>query len=481
MPNMAEGEGELPVTDAGGEQFSRKFEGRLVRHRVLIDDPGMAGELSAKGYGDKGEGPLSLRLYEALHLMRLGWLTVKGPKQVASTFQDVVKRSLAEDAKGWTKFLVYRDLRSRGYVVREGYGLAADLRIYPRGEYGKNPAKYVVIPINEGGDLKVLTLQKMIDAVYRMGKEPIVAVVERRGEAIYYQGLEDGVRGPLTASGYISITRPVNSLMIGLAVLVGEAVAVSTIRLELATLMGYLTGVLITAFSMVINDMLDFEVDRANAAKRPLVVGSVSMSGAKILSVALLLAGLATSAYTGVATFAIAAIFSAVATLYNWKLKERGFSGNVAVALSMMIPFIYGGVLAQGVRWSPVLDMMALTAFLAGLGREVIKGIIDVEGDALRNVRSLARSKGDRYAGAVGAVFFLAAVGSSLVPPLLVMTSAFYDVVIGATDLLFVGLALFVMRSHTKEDARRAKRLALLGMFTGMVGFILQGLLGGTV
>ena len=285
----------------------------------------------------------------------------------------------------------------------------------------------------------------------------------------------------MTASGYLSLTRPINSLMIGLAVLVGEAVAISTIKLDGVTLVGYLTGVFIAAFSMVINDVLDFQVDKANGAKRPLVVGSVTMSGAKVLAVVLLASGLASSAYAGLATFAIAAAFAAVATLYNWKLKERGFSGNLAVALSMMIPFIYGGVMVEGLKWNPLLDMMALTAFLAGVGREVVKGITDVEGDALRNVRSIARARGERLAGGVGAAFFLAAVGTSLVPPLVLRTSLFYDVVIGATDVLFVGLAAFVIMKNGKEDAREAKRLALVGMLTGMVGFILQGLLGGAV
>jgi len=283
----------------------------------------------------------------------------------------------------------------------------------------------------------------------------------------------------LTASGYIAMTRPVNSLMIGLAVLVGEAVAISTIRLDLASLAGYLTGVFITAFSMVINDMLDYDVDKANGAMRPLVQGTASMAGAKALSAALLAAGLLCSLYTGLATFLIAAVFACVATLYNWKLKERGFPGNVAVALSMMIPFIYGGVLVQGIRWNPVLDMMAMTAFLAGVGREVIKGITDVEGDSLRNVKSIARTKGAKAAGYTGAFFFLAAVCSSLVPALTMRTSVYYDVVIGATDLLFIGLAFYVTRKTTKEDARLAKELALVGMFTGMVGFLLQGLFGG--
>jgi tRNA-intron endonuclease len=194
---MAEGEAEeQPRADSGAEQFSRKFEGRLKGYRVMVDDEAMAGELSQKGYGEREGRLLSLKLYEAIHLTRLGWLSVKGRGKEELSFQELVRRSLREDPKAWTKFLIYRDLRSRGYVVREGYGLAADLRVYPRGEYGKNPARFVVIPINEGGDVKVSALQKMIDAVYRMGKEPIVAVVERRGEAIYYRASKMVFEGP---------------------------------------------------------------------------------------------------------------------------------------------------------------------------------------------------------------------------------------------------------------------------------------------
>jgi tRNA-intron endonuclease len=198
-PRMAE---EVKPTDefvrieAGTEQFSRKFEGQLNRFAVIVDDGAMAEELSRKGYGNKEEKALSLKLYESLHLVRLGWLSVKAPDGADVSFEAIVQRSIHEDPLGWTKFLVYRDLRSRGYVAREGYGLAADLRVYPRGEYGRNPAKFVVIPINEGGDVKLSKLQKMIDAVYRMGKEPIIAVVERRGEAIYYRASKMVFEGP---------------------------------------------------------------------------------------------------------------------------------------------------------------------------------------------------------------------------------------------------------------------------------------------
>lgn len=283
----------------------------------------------------------------------------------------------------------------------------------------------------------------------------------------------------MTLSGYLSLIRPVNSLMIGLAVLVGEAVATSTVRLDATTVMGFLTGVFITGFSMIINDVLDFEVDKANAARRPLVMGTVRLGGAEAMAGGTLILGLSASLYTGLTTFTVAAVFAGVATLYNWKLKERGFSGNVAVALSMMIPFIYGGVLVEGWTWNPLLYAMGLTAFFAGVGREVIKGIVDVEGDSLRNVRSLARVRGSRRAAHVGAIFFLLAVSTSLVPPLMAKTSWAYYIVIGATDVLFIYLGVFVVKWHGREDARRVKKLALVGMFTGMVGFILEGLLRG--
>jgi geranylgeranylglycerol-phosphate geranylgeranyltransferase len=280
----------------------------------------------------------------------------------------------------------------------------------------------------------------------------------------------------LSISGYVKLARPVNSLMIGFAVLVGEAVAVSSVRMELATLMGYLTGVFITSFSMIVNDVLDYEVDKANGARRPLVEGTATIGGAKAAAAVLLLAGLITSSYTGVHTLAVAAAFAALATLYNWKLKERGFSGNVVVALSMMIPFIYGGLLVQGWRVDPLLDLMALTAFLAGVGREVVKGIADVEGDSLRNVRSLARTRGEAFASKVGSAFFLLAVGASLVPAIYGRVSVYYTFIVGSTDVLFLALALLVLLRHGKGDALKVKDFALFGMSTGMLGFILEGL-----
>jgi tRNA-intron endonuclease len=78
-------------------------------------------------------------------------------------------------------------LRSRGYVVKEGFGFGADFRVYERGGYEKKRARFVVFCINEGLNVKVGDLSKSVREIETMGKNAIAAVVERRGEVIYYK------------------------------------------------------------------------------------------------------------------------------------------------------------------------------------------------------------------------------------------------------------------------------------------------------
>jgi tRNA-intron endonuclease len=59
--------------------------------------------------------------------------------------------------------------------------------VYDRGHFGEKGAKYLIFGFNEGRQEKIGQMQKKIEEITHMGKEPIVAVIERRGEVIYYK------------------------------------------------------------------------------------------------------------------------------------------------------------------------------------------------------------------------------------------------------------------------------------------------------
>lgn len=167
-------------------EFQNVIEGVLTKKCLIkIIDTRSQDQLRNKGYGDKEDNDYLLETYEALYLLYLNKLVITNGS--IDNFGSLLKHVLKYDKEIVTRFLVYRDLRSRGYVVKEGFGFGADFRVYERGGYEKKRAKYVVFCINEGINVKVGELSKNVREIETMGKNAISAVVERRGEVIYYK------------------------------------------------------------------------------------------------------------------------------------------------------------------------------------------------------------------------------------------------------------------------------------------------------
>ena len=85
-------------------------------------------------------------------------------------FDDLVKIPLKRDKHVLTRFMVYRDLRSRGYIPKEGFGFGVDFRVYERGEYEKKATKYVVFGISEGTKIKAENLAELLIILQKWGR-----------------------------------------------------------------------------------------------------------------------------------------------------------------------------------------------------------------------------------------------------------------------------------------------------------------------
>lgn len=154
---------------------------------VKVTDKKNQDQLRTKGYGENFKKEYLLYYYEALYLLFIKKLVIKNSKNLELSFTGLLKILLKWDKNIFSRFLIYRDLRSRGYVVKDGFGFGIDFRVYDRGEHNLRPAKYVVFGINEGIELSISSLSNNIKEIEKMGKEGIIAVIERRGEIIYYK------------------------------------------------------------------------------------------------------------------------------------------------------------------------------------------------------------------------------------------------------------------------------------------------------
>lgn len=185
--------GEKPVVKIAPESERSQLPdeaipAKFVRGRVVVKGEYAPVLYEAGYYGTlKGTEKLTLEPEEALLLSRRERIQVHDTKGTRLEFSDLLEQ-LAEGQPGlWTRFLVYSDLRSRGYVVRTGYGKGLLFRVYPRGaKLNEATAKYFVCAISEGSPLKVTELDAFSKQAKRNRKKLMLAVLDRQGETTYY-------------------------------------------------------------------------------------------------------------------------------------------------------------------------------------------------------------------------------------------------------------------------------------------------------
>jgi len=263
--------------------------------------------------------------------------------------------------------------------------------------------------------------------------------------------------------------------MVGFAVLIGELVVHRTIFL-LPTLLGFITGFSISGAAMVSNDYWDRKVDAVNNPNRPIPSGRVKPEDAAAFTVLLSTVGLTAAYFTSLTSLLIASLGLMMFLLYNYRIKQLGLPGNMLVSASIALPLIYGGLIhpqsSTSTRSLTLLVFFELMIFLANTGREVNKGISDIEGDKVRNVSTVALKHSPRAAAQLSAALYIAAVGLSPLPWLLNLVSWPYIPLVIIADIGLVASAFILLKDYSKENALKVKRMVLLWMLLGLLSFV---------
>ena len=279
-------------------------------------------------------------------------------------------------------------------------------------------------------------------------------------------------------AAFFRLIRPVNCLMVGFAIIVGVVMGggASLFGQPLELLLAFLTGFALTGSAMSINDYYDREIDAINEPGRPIPSGAVKPGEALGASILLSAVGLAASWGTGPENLAIAVLAWLTMVVYSTVGKRTGLPGNLMVSACIALPFIYGGVMVGGDALGPSL-LFSSIAFLTCMGREVTKGIVDVEGDQASGVRTVAVSRGVKAAALLSALFYVSAVAVSILPLYFGLVSFWYVPFVAVTDLGLAYLSFSLMREPSRENSRSVKNRVLPLMMSGLLGFLAGGLI----
>ena len=148
-----------------------------------LHDKSQFGELTGKGTVKR----IELALEEALYLVEHGKIDVYIGKKKLS-FDEFVRRAGKKEHNFWTRYRVYADIRSRGYIVKTGLKFGADFRVYDRGaKPGQAHAKWVLFATDEGEKLTWRQFSAMNRVAHSTRKKLLIGIVDKESEVTFYE------------------------------------------------------------------------------------------------------------------------------------------------------------------------------------------------------------------------------------------------------------------------------------------------------
>jgi tRNA-intron endonuclease len=137
--------------------------------------------------GEKKEGKIEYSSVESLFLLSEGKMAVFSGKKLLS-FENLLKKLKKFDKKIETKFIVFRDLRKKGYILKTALKFGADFRVYSKGiKPGEDHARWVLFCVKESDMLNWHDFAAKNRIAHSVKKNLLIAIVDEESDVSYYE------------------------------------------------------------------------------------------------------------------------------------------------------------------------------------------------------------------------------------------------------------------------------------------------------
>ncbi len=271
----------------------------------------------------------------------------------------------------------------------------------------------------------------------------------------------------------LRLTRIEHSVMLVIAVVAAEMITKTLPNWYILTL-SIITPIFISMAAFAINDYFDIEVDMANMRKRPLVKGTLKPSDALHITVVGIVIGVISSAFINVYCLIIAILFGLLSVLYSYRLKRMLLWGNMYIAFSMSIPFIFGNFVVSS-NISAGIALVSIMIFISGVAREIHGTIRDVKGDRKRNAQTMPIRFGTGFSAVVALILYFIAILISayliaFVHPFKYNVAFIIPILITDMILAFVSIGYLMRSSRGFYDLSR--NLSLVAMAVALLAIL---------
>ncbi len=138
-------------------------------------------------FGEKADGKIQYSFYEAIFLVEKEKMEIFSRNQKIS-HKELLGKISRFDKKVMVKYLVFKDLRNKGYIVKTALKFGADFRVYEKGKkLGKEHSKWIVFADHESKKLTWHEFSAKNRVAHSTKKNLLLAIVDEEGDITYYE------------------------------------------------------------------------------------------------------------------------------------------------------------------------------------------------------------------------------------------------------------------------------------------------------
>jgi tRNA-intron endonuclease len=177
--------------------------GTLDGTSILVTDERAASTLYNKGSHGVPEsgGGLRLSLMEAAYLLDAGRLVVEDDKGGTIDMEDLVSAGGMADNAFEVRYIVYRDMRERGYLVKPSTTSGVDFEVFPRGGSHKDPERQWLLAVSERTSFETEPFLDMLHRAEGFTRRVLIGVVDEEGDVTHYAAQLRQMSGTLPSEG----------------------------------------------------------------------------------------------------------------------------------------------------------------------------------------------------------------------------------------------------------------------------------------
>ena len=164
------------------------IKAQLISEKISSNSKEAQNLFSTQRFGEKSGEKIYYTLPESLFLVEQKKMQIYDHRDEKISIKKLMQKFQRIDKKFKTKYIVFKDLRKKGYIVKTALKFGAEFRVYEKGKkIGKDHAKWILFPVSETQQLTWHDFSAKNRVAHSTKKNLLIAIVDEEGDVSYYE------------------------------------------------------------------------------------------------------------------------------------------------------------------------------------------------------------------------------------------------------------------------------------------------------